>query len=76
MTKVVLQLKQCHISDQRRDVEIIYNITTKYTVQQMELFRKLLLQTTYSKRDKRKKRVLLWNIVSKRSLKFTVSLGV
>jgi hypothetical protein len=52
--KVVLQLKhlQCLISDRRRDGEINYNITTKYTEKQMALFRKLLLQTANSKKRK------------------------
>jgi len=55
MFKVVLQLKhlECLISDHRRDVEINYNITTKYTVKQVALFWKLLLQTTYSRGGKK-----------------------
>jgi len=70
--KVVLQLKhlQCLISDHRRDVEINCNITAKYTVKQVALFRKLLLQTTHSMKRKekggKKKRMLLCNIVTKK----------
>jgi len=65
---------QCLISDHRRDDEINYNITTKYTVRQMSLFRKLLLQTTYyMKRKEKKKNVALEYCNKKESEIYTES---
>jgi len=65
--KVVLQLKhlQCLISDHRRDVEINYNITTKYTVRQINVTIQKIVVTNhifYEKKrieKKKKKKVAL-----------------